>query len=208
MKNISIRLYLFLITLILAFSCDTPDDLVLQEKVNENHNSTLSAEALNLVPEEAILRSFWMREDHEPWHRGKAEIYAFVIGLDQDKDPIVKNVPLPFADHDKTVYYRNLSLINWSNFYYNTVAIIFIEADDPHFTEHDPNWEFPLENGGLIDFPIEIALRFLIENFRLLGEIDSSDDIIDVFENINRFEDYDVVGGRDNNVFITLEGEE
>lgn len=198
-----------LILFVCISSCEVDTDMPETEAITEEEdlsiaNKDLSADGYVNFAHSATLKTFWMREDHEPWNRGKAEIYAFVIGLDRDKDPIIKTVPLHYADHDKTMYYPDQSLINWSNFYHSKVSVIFIEADDPHFTEHNAAWEFPIADGELKELSVEFALKYLIENFRLLGVIDHADDWVDYFENISRYQDYDVVGGKLDNVYITL----
>lgn len=193
-------------------SCQLDTDIEEIDAIINKENSSvthkdLSADGYVNFADSTVLTTYWMREDHEPWNRGKAEIYAFVIGLDQDKDPVIQSVSLDHIDHDGIVYDKKETLINWSNFYYNTVSIIFIEADDPHFTTENPNWEYPIADGELKDLSVEFALKYLVENFWNLGQIDSSDDWVGYFENISRYQDYDVVGGKLDNVYISLERE-
>lgn len=199
---------IIVLLLVCTFSCEVATDMEETEIIAKEvlpANKGLSAEGYVNFADSATLKTFWMREDHEPWNRGKAEIYAFVIGLDRDKDPVIKSVSMDYADHDKTIYYPDELLINWSNFYYNTVSIIFIEADDQYFTTENPNWEFPIADGELKELSVEFALKYLVENFWNLSQIDSSDDWVDYFENISRYQDYDVVGGKLDNAYITLE---
>ncbi len=211
--------YLFLTTIttiVLAItftSCETEEEYSIETEIVTDENiraqeKDLSATGYVNFADSATLTSFWMREDHEPWNRGAAEVYAFVIGLDREKDPIIKKVNMSYADHDKIVYYPDQELINWSNFYYDTVSIIFIEADDTHnslWTTENPNWQYPFPDGVFRNLPVEFALKYVVENFAQIGEIDAADDWIDIFENISRYRDYDVVGGILDDVYITLE---
>ncbi len=205
MKNISLTTFITVLTIFVSLtSCEADNDLQELEQ-NSQKSGLATTRPINPTAKTTNLDTFWMREDHEPWNRGKAEIYAFVIGLDQEKDPIIQEVSMDYADHDKTMYYPEELLINWSNFYFDTVSIVFIEADDAHFTAHNPNWEYPIADGELNELSVEFALKYLVENFRNLSQIDDADDWVDHFENISRFQNYDVVGGKLDNVYITLE---
>lgn len=209
MKNSFLRLGVISALIVTTMSCQPDEDLQEFDTIKSEQNSEnkdLSATGTVNSAKESILKTYWMRKDHEPNSRGSAEIYAFIIGLDSDKDPIIKRVPMYYADHDKTVYYPNQSFINWSNFYYNKVNIVFIEADDTHFGE-DPQWSNSFEDGYFKNVPVEFALRYVTNQFRYLGLISSSDDWVDNFENISRYSNYNVVGGKRDNVYITLERE-
>ena len=70
-------------------------------------------------------------DDQEPWIKGKAEMFAFVSGIDPSiADPEIKVVDLPYLDHDDTNYYPNQLVIYWYQYRYNTVNMTFYEHDD------------------------------------------------------------------------------
>ncbi|MDJ0837505.1 MAG: DUF3103 family protein [Acidobacteriota bacterium] len=72
-----------------------------------------------------------LKDDHEPWIKGSAEIYAFVSGIDPTiADPEIRLVDMPYLDHDGTSYYPNQLVVYWYQYRYNTVNMTFYEHDD------------------------------------------------------------------------------
>jgi len=80
--------------------------------------------------ETAKISSIRLNDDHEPWIKGAAEIYAFVSGIDPTiADPEIRLVDMPYLDHDGTTYYPNQILIFWYNYRYNAANVNFYEHD-------------------------------------------------------------------------------
>lgn len=81
--------------------------------------------------ETAKISNIRLNDDQEPWIKGKAEIYAFVSGIDPSiADPEIRVVDMPYLDHDDTTYYPNQILIFWYNYRYNAANVNFYEHDD------------------------------------------------------------------------------
>lgn len=217
------KLSIYLSTLLLLLiSCEkNNEDLINAEakEIQSTANLSLRAEAINNSAAYTQMNSFWMREDHEPWNRGRAEIYAFVFGLDEDnnRNPIVTKVNLAFADHDKTMYYQKIKLIDWNahNYAEGKAVILFMEADERiHLaTGGESNYVENLHRDGrYLEMPVCRALGFIADNFRERKylppggpHIDSTDDYVDIFFCLSRDSDYELIDGFFDNVHISLE---
>ncbi|GIH64472.1 DUF3103 family protein [Microbispora siamensis] len=70
------------------------------------------------------------RDDHEPWYKGGPEIYAWVAGAGLDGKARVDQVEMPYITKEGTVYSPGQSLIEWSNFSWTSVDVVFMEHDD------------------------------------------------------------------------------
>jgi len=80
--------------------------------------------------ETAKISSIRLNDDHEPWIKGAAEIYAFVSGIDPTiADPEIRLVDMPYLDHDGTTYYPNQILIFWYEYRFNAANVNFYEHD-------------------------------------------------------------------------------
>lgn len=73
--------------------------------------------------------SIRLRDDHEPWHKGKAEIFAVAAGFGTDGKVKVDTVELPYLDHDDTTYYPNQLLVHFSSYKYNLADLVLMEED-------------------------------------------------------------------------------
>ena len=222
MKKIFIRLGI-LVTVLFAFvACEVEELEGFDEKNAEQNlmSKGLSADGYVNFADNTRLTTLWMREDHEPWHRGDAEIYAHIIGLDNNKQPLISTVRLPFANHDRTMYYIDTKLIDWDANRYagGLVSIVFMEADNASPIQ-EPIFATTYSAGRFLNTPIPQALSIVTNDFVEAEGIgyatvedgiiyEGADDIVDVFYNISRYQDYEVIGGavggsRDN-VFVTL----
>ncbi|WP_256105467.1 DUF3103 family protein [Streptomyces sp. ODS05-4] len=76
-----------------------------------------------------LMESVRLKEDREPWHKGGAEIYALVAGVNPQGEPQVDTVQMPYLDYDNKTYTPNQILINWSHFKFNAVDIVMMEED-------------------------------------------------------------------------------
>lgn len=218
MKNLFLKL--FTISAMFTFiSCDV-EEYGIEAEENISEEKDLSAGGYVNFAESTVLNSFWMREDHEPWNRGSAEVYAHIIGLDSNKQPIISTVNMSYANHDGTVYYPNQKLIDWdaNNYAGGLVSIVFMEADDaglnpaPIFTtsyseDRFLNTSIPLAVSIVTnDFLGQEGIGYATEENGIIYE--GADDLLDVFYNISITKDYIVVGGAVpgsmDNVYVNL----
>lgn len=73
--------------------------------------------------------SIRLRDDAEPWHKGKAEIFAIAAGFGQDGKVKVDTVEMPYLDHDDTTYYPGQLLVHFSSYKYNLADLVLMEED-------------------------------------------------------------------------------
>ncbi len=217
MKNLFLTTITALGLLVCITSCEADNDLQeLEQNISKSGVATIRP--VQAAGKSATLESFWMRKDHEPRHRGNAEIYAHIIGLDRNKRPVISTVRMPYANHDKTVYYPNQKLIDWENHNYagGLVSIVFIEADDvfPGLTPPEINTSYPPNR--FRNTPVPQAVNIITDDFLRYGSFNMNgrriyggeDDIVDIFRDISRYKDYVItngaVGGLKDNVYLNL----
>ncbi|MEU0484591.1 DUF3103 family protein [Streptosporangium sp. NPDC006013] len=69
--------------------------------------------------------------DHEPWYKGGPEIYAWTMGAGTDGKARVDSIEMPYITEEGTTYSNvNQVLIEWSNFSWTAVDVVFMERDD------------------------------------------------------------------------------
>ncbi|MBB2910861.1 hypothetical protein FHS43_002124 [Streptosporangium becharense] len=68
--------------------------------------------------------------DHEPWYKGSPEIYAWVTGLGSDGKARVDQVWMPYIQKENATYYPHQTLIEWNNFTWTSLDVVFMEHDD------------------------------------------------------------------------------
>ncbi|MFC4856755.1 DUF3103 family protein [Actinophytocola glycyrrhizae] len=73
--------------------------------------------------------SIRLDDDMEPWHKGKAEIFAIAAGFGQDGKVKVDTVEMPYLDHDGTTYYPGQLLVHFSSYKYNLADLVLMEED-------------------------------------------------------------------------------
>ncbi len=218
MKHLFLTTITAMVLVISFSSCETENDLQETDAIENNSNTEkLSATAIIDHAKNTRLTTLWMRNDHEPWNRGNAEVYAHIIGLSSNKQPIISTVRMPYANHDKEMYYPDQKMIDWGNNYAEgVVSIVFIEADDtfPGFTQ--PIFITTYQPNRFLNTPVAQAVRIITDDFLREGYFafgnrtiySPEDDIMDVFYNISRTRDYEVpggaVGGSRNNIYVTL----
>ncbi|MGX7828798.1 DUF3103 family protein [Actinokineospora sp. 24-640] len=102
--------------------------------------SALSARGLSAEAARAALApaaGYWatqvtsirLNDDHEPWHKGGAEIFAITAGFGLDGKVAVDTVQLPYLDHDGTTYHPGQLLVHFSAYKYNLADIVMMEED-------------------------------------------------------------------------------
>ncbi|MEZ3182730.1 DUF3103 domain-containing protein [Streptomyces pimonensis] len=77
-----------------------------------------------------MMESARLKDDMEPWHKGGAEIYALVAGVNPNGQPQVDTVEMPYLDHDGETYNPHQILVNWSHFKFNAADVVMMEEDD------------------------------------------------------------------------------
>ncbi|MBE3010598.1 DUF3103 family protein [Microbispora sp. NEAU-D428] len=70
------------------------------------------------------------RNDHEPWYKGGPEIYAWVAGAGTDGKARVDQVEMPYIQQEGVFYQPRQNLIEWSNFSWTSLDVVFMEHDD------------------------------------------------------------------------------
>jgi hypothetical protein len=76
------------------------------------------------------LNTVKLNKDHEPWWKGRAEIYAVAMGQGKDNKARADVVSMPYLDYDDTTYYPGQGIIDWSHFKWNNVDFLVMEQDD------------------------------------------------------------------------------
>ncbi|MGW9437013.1 DUF3103 family protein [Streptomyces sp. NPDC055607] len=76
-----------------------------------------------------LLENVYLKDDLEPWHKGAAEIYALVAGVNPQGQPQVDTVQMPYLDWDKQMYAPHQILVNWSHFKFNAADMVMMEED-------------------------------------------------------------------------------
>ncbi|WP_367127623.1 DUF3103 family protein [Saccharothrix sp. HUAS TT1] len=75
------------------------------------------------------LTSIRLDDDHEPWHKGDAEIFTITAGFGLDGKVKVDTVQLPYLDDDGKTYYPNQLLVHFSEYKYDLADIVMMEED-------------------------------------------------------------------------------
>lgn len=73
--------------------------------------------------------SIRLNDDHEPWHKGSAEIFAIAAGFGPDGKVKVDTVQMPYLDHDGTTYYPGQLLVHFSSYKYDLADLVLMEED-------------------------------------------------------------------------------
>lgn len=78
-----------------------------------------------------VIKQISLKDDHEPWISGAAEIYAIVTGVDPSRDkPVLDIVEMPYLDYADTTYYPNQVIIHWERYRWAAADVILMEHDD------------------------------------------------------------------------------
>ncbi|MEI8631111.1 DUF3103 family protein [Vibrio sp. PP-XX7] len=72
-----------------------------------------------------------LEDDHDKV-KGAAEVYALVTGVLSQNEPlqVLAVREMPYLDNDKTDYYPNQIVINWSAYDYRVVDMLLYESDN------------------------------------------------------------------------------
>lgn len=150
-----------------------------------------------------------LKDDHEPWISGAAEIYAIVSGVIGSNDPQMQIVDMPYLDNDGTTYTPNQIVVNWSNFAFQIANI--------QLFEHDSNTSYQSlitaiisavgAAGTLAGFPVVQAITEIAN--RIIAAIPASvfsndDDFVDSFYTIEQTRTYTGLVGAGQNATVSL----
>lgn len=156
------------------------------------------------VPTSKLTR-IWMADDHEPWIKGAAEIYALVAGVDPDRDRAsIAAVEMPYLDHDNTTYYPNQVIVFWSNYRFAAADILFYEHDDS--TNYQTIASGLLQAVGTFvpTYGWAFTLAAKIIDLMPSSWFSDDDDYCDVFYTLERDHTYTDYRGVSNNVRLSL----
>ncbi|MDW6005063.1 DUF3103 family protein [Vibrio mangrovi] len=70
-----------------------------------------------------------VKDVHESWIKGPAEVYSLVTGVLSGNEPQILAVEMPYLDYNETDYYPNQIVINWSEYNYRAVDMLMYEHD-------------------------------------------------------------------------------
>jgi len=70
-----------------------------------------------------------LRDDHEPWIKGAAEIFGIAGGFGLDGKAKASTLTMPYLDHDNTTYYPNQLIVHFSAYKYNLADFVMMEDD-------------------------------------------------------------------------------
>ncbi|MCT7947146.1 MULTISPECIES: DUF3103 domain-containing protein [Shewanella] len=78
-----------------------------------------------------VIKQISLKDDHEPWISGRAEIYGIVTGVDPSREePVLDIVEMPYLDYADTTYYPNQIIIHWERYRWAAADMILMEHDD------------------------------------------------------------------------------
>ncbi|PTA51343.1 DUF3103 domain-containing protein [Shewanella morhuae] len=78
-----------------------------------------------------VIKQISLKDDHEPWISGSAEIYGIVTGVDPSRDkPVLDIVEMPYLDYAQTTYYPNQIIIHWERYRWAAADMVLMEHDD------------------------------------------------------------------------------
>lgn len=155
-----------------------------------------------------LLNSVRLKDDHEPWVSGAAEIYAIVSGVIGSNDPQMFIVDMPYLDNDGTTYSPSQIVINWSNFQYQVANLQLFEHDDNSSYQQLITAIISAVGaaGTLAGFPVVQAVTEIAN--RIIAAIPASvftndDDFVDSFYTLQEFTTYTGRVGAGNNATIS-----
>lgn len=155
------------------------------------------------------LDSIRLKDDHEPWVSGAAEIYAIVSGVIGSNDPQMLVVDMPYLDNDNTTYTPNQIVVNWSNFAFQIANIGLFEKDSN--TSYQDLITAIISAvgaaGTLAGFPVVQAVTEIAN--RIIAAIPASvftndDDFVDTFYTIEETRTYSGLVGAGQNATVSL----
>ena len=155
-----------------------------------------------------ILKKIQLKDDHEPWISGKAEVYAIVSGVSPDRDePTIDLIEMPYLDYAEQSYPANQIMIFWQRYRWGAADIILMEQDDKTDYKELAQTILKAASDFLATIPDKEAQAYLIipqmtsAIIALLPDdlFINDDDFVDVFYTIMKDTEYTDHSGAGNN---------
>ncbi|MUJ37149.1 DUF3103 domain-containing protein [Aliivibrio fischeri] len=179
------------------------------EKVKPAPYAMLRAAAEPTEINTTILKKIQLKDDHEPWISGKAEIYAIVSGVSPERDePTIDVIEMPYLDYAEQSYPANQIMIFWDRYRWGAADIILMEQDDKTDYKQLAQTILKAASDFLATIPDKEAQAYLIipqmtsAIIALLPDdlFVNDDDFVDVFYTIMKDTEYTEHSGAGNNV--------
>ncbi|RYU47962.1 DUF3103 family protein [Aliivibrio finisterrensis] len=155
-----------------------------------------------------ILKKIQLKDDHEPWISGKAEIYAIVSGVSPERDePTIDVIEMPYLDYAEQSYPANQIMVFWDRYRWGAADIILMEQDDKTDYKQLAQTILKAASDFLATIPDKEAQAYLIipqmtsAIIALLPDdlFVNDDDFVDVFYTIMKDTEYTDHSGAGNN---------
>ncbi|OCH36460.1 DUF3103 domain-containing protein [Aliivibrio fischeri] len=155
-----------------------------------------------------ILKKIQLKDDHEPWISGKAEIYAIVSGVSPSRDePTIDVIEMPYLDYAEQSYPANQIMVFWDRYRWGAADIILMEQDDKTDYKQLAQTILKAASDFLATIPDKEAQAYLIipqmtsAIITLLPDdlFVNDDDFVDVFYTIMKDTEYTEHSGAGNN---------
>ncbi|MGN2614002.1 DUF3103 domain-containing protein [Aliivibrio fischeri] len=178
------------------------------EKVKPAPYAMLRAAAEPTEINTTILKKIQLKDDHEPWISGKAEIYAIVSGVSPSRDePTIDVIEMPYLDYAEQSYPANQIMVFWDRYRWGAADIILMEQDDKTDYKQLAQTILKAASDFLATIPDKEAQAYLIipqmtsAIIALLPDdlFVNDDDFVDVFYTIMKDTEYTEHSGAGNN---------
>ncbi|MUL18122.1 DUF3103 domain-containing protein [Aliivibrio fischeri] len=178
------------------------------EKVKPAPYAMLRATAEPTEINTTILKKIQLKDDHEPWISGKAEIYAIVSGVSPSRDePTIDVIEMPYLDYAEQSYPANQIMVFWDRYRWGAADIILMEQDDKTDYKQLAQTILKAASDFLATIPDKEAQAYLIipqmtsAIIALLPDdlFVNDDDFVDVFYTIMKDTEYTEHSGAGNN---------
>ncbi|MUJ27390.1 DUF3103 family protein [Aliivibrio fischeri] len=178
------------------------------EKVKPAAYAMLRAAAEPTEINTTILKKIQLKDDHEPWISGKAEIYAIVSGVSPSRDePTIDVIEMPYLDYAEQSYPANQIMVFWDRYRWGAADIILMEQDDKTDYKQLAQTILKAASDFLATIPDKEAQAYLIipqmtsAIIALLPDdlFVNDDDFVDVFYTIMKDTEYTEHSGAGNN---------
>ncbi|OEE29726.1 DUF3103 domain-containing protein [Aliivibrio fischeri] len=180
----------------------------LSEKVKPAAYAMLRSAAEPTEINTTILKKIQLKDDHEPWISGKAEIYAIVSGVSPSRDePTIDVIEMPYLDYAEQSYPANQIMVFWDRYRWGAADIILMEQDDKTDYKQLAQTILKAASDFLATIPDKEAQAYLIipqmtsAIIALLPDdlFVNDDDFVDVFYTIMKDTEYTEHSGAGNN---------
>ena len=160
-----------------------------------------------------VIKSMRLKNDHEWWWAGAAEIYALVSGVkkNNEKNEQVYMYNLPTVNHQNKTYSLNTKLIDWNLIGYDKANISFMEQDYGNVSKYIRKAKdiITSENARPKDTKNSTLQTFISFLGNLIAFIpdnffNNDDDNVDDYYSIVKGTSYTNKVGKRNNATITL----